>query len=254
MDLIEQIGPFLGIAAFLGLSILAFLLFQQSRDLRRLREWAGRAPERAEEAAEAALAAAEARGEATDATADAEGEPGAVRQFAGRVRQRLVDGWTEVDRRLPVDARIVAAVLVAAVVAVGVLTSGFGLVGDDAAPERAARSQPLPPERRVDVAVLNATQAADVAAVPGLAATVSEAVVRPLDYNIVVEGDAPSGEPQTGIMYAPGQRSSAVRLARQVREDLGATEIARMSPEVTDAARDADLALLIGLDNSTFGQ
>ena len=47
MHVIESIGPVLGIAAFIGLAVLAFLLFQQSREIRRLREWAGRAPERA---------------------------------------------------------------------------------------------------------------------------------------------------------------------------------------------------------------
>ena len=46
-DLIDRIGPYLGIAAFLGLAILAFLIIQQAREVRRLREWAGRAPESA---------------------------------------------------------------------------------------------------------------------------------------------------------------------------------------------------------------
>ena len=58
MDLIEQIGALLGLAAFLGLAVLVLLYFQQARDVRRLREWAGRAPERAEAAAEEAVAAA----------------------------------------------------------------------------------------------------------------------------------------------------------------------------------------------------
>ena len=62
-DLIDRIGPYLGIAAFLGLAILAFLIIQQAREVRRLREWAGRAPERKEEAADAVAAVAEARGE-----------------------------------------------------------------------------------------------------------------------------------------------------------------------------------------------
>ena len=65
-DLIDRIGPYLGIAAFLGLAILAFLIIQQARDIRRLREWAGRAPERKDEAAEALAAVAEARGEQGD--------------------------------------------------------------------------------------------------------------------------------------------------------------------------------------------
>ncbi len=47
MHLIERIGSYVGFASFLGLAILALLYFSQARDLRRLREWAGRAPERA---------------------------------------------------------------------------------------------------------------------------------------------------------------------------------------------------------------
>ncbi|MGH2985146.1 MAG: hypothetical protein ACRDLO_00465, partial [Solirubrobacterales bacterium] len=71
VDLLERIGPYLGIAAFLGLAVLAFLIIQQAREVRRLREWAGRAPERADDAAQAAASAAEARGE-TAAQAPAE--------------------------------------------------------------------------------------------------------------------------------------------------------------------------------------
>src|SRR5438874_349042 len=47
MVLIERVGAYVGLASFLGLAILALLYFSQARDVRRLREWAGRAPERA---------------------------------------------------------------------------------------------------------------------------------------------------------------------------------------------------------------
>src|SRR5438094_2435754 len=50
--IVEQIGSLAGFAAVAGLGILSALYFSQARDLRRLREWAGRAPERAAEAAE----------------------------------------------------------------------------------------------------------------------------------------------------------------------------------------------------------
>lgn len=43
---ILDFGSYAGLAAFIGLAILALLYFSQARDLRRLREWAGRAPER----------------------------------------------------------------------------------------------------------------------------------------------------------------------------------------------------------------
>lgn len=51
MHLIEQIGSYAGLAAIPGLAVLAALYFSQARDVRRLREWAGRAPERAAEQA-----------------------------------------------------------------------------------------------------------------------------------------------------------------------------------------------------------
>jgi LytR cell envelope-related transcriptional attenuator len=44
---VEKYGAYVGIAAFLGLAVLSLLYFSQARELKRLREWAGRAPERA---------------------------------------------------------------------------------------------------------------------------------------------------------------------------------------------------------------
>ncbi len=46
---IEKYGAYVGLAAFLGLAVLSLLYFAQAREVRRLREWAGRAPERARE-------------------------------------------------------------------------------------------------------------------------------------------------------------------------------------------------------------
>jgi hypothetical protein len=46
---VEQAGSIAGFASVIGLAILSALYFSQARDLRRLREWAGRAPERAAE-------------------------------------------------------------------------------------------------------------------------------------------------------------------------------------------------------------
>src|ERR671925_792 len=107
MHYIESIGPVLGIVAFVGLAALAFLLFQQARDLRRLREWAGRAPERAQEAAEAAQAAAEAS--RTEAGTDvAEAPPrGRLGTAWERSRGAVTSRWAELERRLPVDGRYV---------------------------------------------------------------------------------------------------------------------------------------------------
>jgi LytR cell envelope-related transcriptional attenuator len=46
VNLIQQIGAYAGFAAVVGLAVLSALYFSQARDLRRLREWAARSPER----------------------------------------------------------------------------------------------------------------------------------------------------------------------------------------------------------------
>ena len=50
--LVEQIGSYAGLACMLGLAVMALLYFSQAREVRRLREWAGREPERAAELAQ----------------------------------------------------------------------------------------------------------------------------------------------------------------------------------------------------------
>jgi len=59
-DQVEKYGSYVGIAAFFGLAVLSLLYFAQAREVKRLREWAGRAPERAREVEERAIAQAEA--------------------------------------------------------------------------------------------------------------------------------------------------------------------------------------------------
>ncbi|HEY6761027.1 MAG TPA: LytR C-terminal domain-containing protein [Baekduia sp.] len=60
-DKIEQYGAYAGFASVLGLAILSLLYFAQARELKRLREWAGRAPERALDLQDRAVAAAQQR-------------------------------------------------------------------------------------------------------------------------------------------------------------------------------------------------
>ena len=45
-DKIKTYGAYAGFAAVLGLGVLALLYFAQAREVKRLREWAGRAPDR----------------------------------------------------------------------------------------------------------------------------------------------------------------------------------------------------------------
>jgi hypothetical protein len=58
-DQIEKYGAYVGIVAFFGLAILSLLYFAQAREVKRLRDWAGRAPERAAEVEAMAIEHAE---------------------------------------------------------------------------------------------------------------------------------------------------------------------------------------------------
>src|SRR5512133_3355456 len=64
-DKIEQYGAYAGFASVLGLAVLSLLYFAQAREVKRLREWAGRAPERAAEQQERVIAEAQRRAVAT---------------------------------------------------------------------------------------------------------------------------------------------------------------------------------------------
>jgi hypothetical protein len=257
-DLVEEIGPLLGVVAFVGLAVLAFLIFQQAREVRRLREWAGRAPERAEEAVEASLAAAEARGEADAGQEEAERGPGRFSRARDRVRGWVEPRYAALDRRMPVDPRYLLVVLAAGVIAAGVLTSGFGVFDDEAGGGGGGkRGGGGGTGGRPEVTVLNATQveAADgteIQGVPMLAAKVADQVVRPAGYEVARTDDAASGVEQTVVMYEPGGESDAERLAERVSDQLGPTETAPIVAEVADLAGDAPIVLVVGLDDEDF--
>jgi LytR cell envelope-related transcriptional attenuator len=243
MHALKTIGPVLGIASFVGLSVLAFLLFQQARDIRRLREWAGRAPERAREAADAVQAAADASrgdGEAAASATDEEA-PGPIaarwRRLKGAVGPRLA----ELDRRLPVDGRYLLVALLVAVAAVGVVTSGFGLVGGGGATTSDKRGADKP-----KVAVLNGTS------VPNLASQVDKDVVKRAGYKSSEVTNSPSSFATTVVMYASGRRSDAKAFADAIKSKLGHTPTQPMTTDVRSRARGAALALALGLDDSGF--
>lgn len=258
MDLIEDIGPILGIVAFLGFAILALLIVLQAREVRRLREWAGRAPERAGEADEALQAVVEARGEAPD-----EETPGTLTAARERLAASWGHRWAALDSRSPFDPRWFLAVLLVALLAVGIPTSGFGLLGGDDPPP-AEESGPAggagkqrEREPKPTAAVLNATQIDDpiapVGAVSGIADVVAEDVVRPAGFRVVERANAPGGEERTVIMFEPDAEEAATELAAAIEPDLGATETEPILDEISALAGGADVVLLVGQDDAEFG-
>jgi hypothetical protein len=263
IDLIERIGPYLGIAAFLGLAILAFLIFQQAREVRRLREWAGRAPERASEAADATAAAAEAKGEDVAEPEELpEATPGLISRARERVRQRSEPILAEINRRSPIDPRYFLALIAAAIIAAGVLTSGFGLLGSDEgqAGGQGHKSGQKKDSKKVEVAVLNATQieenGTEIQGVQGLASEVADKIVKPAGFKAPRsdQRDAPTGFPESVIMFESGQEDAANELASAVEDKLGSTSVEEMTGDISAVAAGAQLALIVGLDDANvFG-
>jgi hypothetical protein len=250
LDLIERIGAFLGLAAFLGFAVLVLLVIQQARDLRRLRNWAGGAPERA-------IAAAETRGEELP-----EPERGpisrrvvawgaAVHDGIGRAWRRVVGWFRSADRRSPVDLRFLAAILgLAAIAAAVVLTSGFGLWGEDAGDGRGKGAAPSP--RQIEVAVLNGTASATGSAVPGLANEAAR-LVEDAGYRLGEVTNTDESFIETQIMYAPGQKASASRLARDLDPELGRTPTRAVAANIEQLAGGADVVVVLGLDDAELG-
>jgi hypothetical protein len=81
-DLIEKGGAYAGLAAFFGLAILSVLYFAQAREIRRLRDWAGRAPERAQELEQRVVQQAEAARRVTPVPSRRPGEPATAAALA----------------------------------------------------------------------------------------------------------------------------------------------------------------------------
>lgn len=73
---IQQVGAIAGLAAILGLAVLSLLYFAQAREVKRLREWAGRAPERDAELKQSVVADAQRR--VAPQTAAGTGQPAAA--------------------------------------------------------------------------------------------------------------------------------------------------------------------------------
>lgn len=249
---IEQIGAFAGLAAFLGLAVLALLSFTHGRDIRRLREWAGSAPERDAERKEqtstiAAQRAEELRALEEARTAEQEAlssreerrrrrEEGLPEQSAGERLRGRFSGFGETASR--------PGTLVALFVVVLALVGGLAylLVGgsDDGAKgggskQAAAKVKPA----EIEVTVLNGTS------VPGLAATFGDKVEgKGFSLGAVTNSSASFAE--SVVMFRPGHKPEANKVAKQ----LGIQKMQMMSGEIESVSAGADVAVIVGEDNA----
>lgn len=250
---IEQIGAFAGLAAFLGLGVLALLSFTHGRDIRRLREWAGSAPERDAERKEATSTIAAQRAEELrqlEESRTAEHEAVSKREERRRRREaglpaqsrreRFSEGTSNFGARLAEPRYLIALFIVALVVIGGVAYLVVSGSDDDAGGKKggkqaAAKVQPS----EIDVTVLNGTATA------GLAASFGEEV-EDKGFNLGAVSNTAQSFDTSVVMFERGHAPEARKVAKQ----LGISKLELMSAEVKSAAAAADVAVVVGEDNA----
>jgi len=252
VHVIEQIGAFAGLAAFIGLAILALLSFTQGRDIRRLREWAGSAPERdaerkeqtstiAAQRAEELRALEEARTEEQQAVSSREErrrrrEEGLPEQSRGeRLRSRF-SGWGETASH-PGTLIALFVVLLAIVGGAAYLLLGGSDDGNGNGGAKQAAAKVKPAE--IEVSVLNGTS------VPGLAATFGDKV-EGKGFSLGAVTNSSSSFAESVVMFRPGHKMEASKVARQ----LGIPKKQPMSGEIESVSAGADVAVVVGEDNA----
>jgi LytR cell envelope-related transcriptional attenuator len=247
LELIKEIGAYAGLVAFLGLALLALLAFSQARDLRRLREWAGSAPERDSERKEVTSAAAAQRAEEMRKLEEArEAERRAVedreqrreRREAGlpettwleRLRERL----SGAGERLGEPRYLAAVFVVVLVVGLAAYAAVQGLGGGEGGAGRGSAAAALKPGE-IEVTVLNGT------ATPGLAARYADRVERK-GFKLGAISNSASSFSESVVMYARGHAPEARRVGRT----LGISKLRLATPEVSSVSAGAPVSVIVG--------
>lgn len=254
MTLIKEIGAFAGLAAFLGLALLAMLAFSQARDIRRLREWAGSAPERDSERKEATSAVAAQRAEELRALEEARtAERDAVEHREERRRrreaglpeltrgERLRGSLSQLGDRLAEPRYLILVFVLAIAVAGGAIF--LVTQGSDNADGKGghAKSAVLKPGE-IQVTVLNGT------AVSGLAGTFGDKVARK-GYKLDEIGDTSTSFVESAVMFKRGHAPEA----RRVAAALGISKLRLMTSDISAAAGSAPVVVIVGEDNASTG-
>jgi LytR cell envelope-related transcriptional attenuator len=259
LHIIERIGSFAGLAAFLGLTILALLSFAHGRDIRRLRDWAGSAPEREQERMAQTQTIAAQRAEELreleesktaehDALEDREvrrqrREEGLPELTRGeRIRQWFSGFGESLSRPALLAVLFVVFLLVVGGVAYAVLNNGSSEASKTAKQEKSGKK---PAAKKVspgeiEVAVLNGT------AVTGLAATWGDKV-EGKGFELGAVTNSESEYEESVVMFKPGNKPEA----KEVAERLSIAKVQPMNSEVAQVSGDAKVSVVVGEDNAT---
>lgn len=251
MELIKDIGAFAGLVAFVGLALLALLSFTHGRDIRRLREWAGSAPERDAERKDSTSAAAAQRAEEMRKLEEARESERQAADLREKRRQRREEGLPELTRgerlrerlgglgeRLG-EPRFLAVVFIVLLLVGGGLAFALTRSGGGADGRAGAKTASMKPSD-IEVTVLNGT------AVPGLAARYGDKVERK-GFSLGAVTNSASSFSESVVMYARGSAPEARRVGRA----LGIQEVRAMSADIAEVSGGAPVSVVVGEDNAS---
>jgi hypothetical protein len=252
VHVVEQIGAFAGLAAFLGLAVLTLLSFTHGRDIRRLRDWAGSAPERDAERKETTSTIAAQRAEelrALEESRTAEHEAVSRREERRRRREaglpeasrreRLREGLSAVGARLSQPRYLIALFVAMLVIVGGVAYAVLGGSGESASGKNGKQAAAKIKPSEIEVAVLNGT------AVPELAASYGDKVERK-GFQVGAITNTSASFEKSVVMFMRGHK----REARKVAKFLAISKVQLMSSEVEGVSEGANVAVIAGEDNA----
>jgi hypothetical protein len=212
LEIVQEIGAAAGLVGLTGLAVLSALYFSQARDVKRLREWAGRAPERA----------------AAGVTA----VPG---RAAGGPPRRSQPWYSRIGPRW------VAFALVGLLV-IGGITRLTGDDGSDRSGHAQAKNRNGAGVKpgNVTVAVLNGTT------VPGLAAMLRDQIAAAGFKKGTIDVFSDQQLASSVVQYAPGHQAEAKAVSRR----LGISQREPATANSRALARDATVIVIAGADKA----
>jgi LytR cell envelope-related transcriptional attenuator len=231
LALVQEVGAVAGLAAVVGLTLLAALYVSQARDVKRLREWAGRAPERGGPGATAVP-----------------GRAAVPQQSVSVPSLRSLAWYSRIRNRY-------LAVAVVSLLVLGGAAYGFTqLTGDDgsgsssnaqanndnALPNKPKRNRAAVDPGDVTVAVLNGTT------VPGLAATLRDQIAAAGFQKGTINDFSDQQLAESVVEYAPGHEAEAEAVSRR----LGISQSAPVTENSRALAGDATVIVIAGADKA----
>jgi len=245
LEIVKTAGSYAGLVALAGVLLLIFLQFTQARDIRRLREWAGSAPERDAAAKETTSELAAERAEELrqiEEARKAEKESAELRETR---RQRREAGLPEMTRRerlreaLPEPRYLVLIIAAVIVIGGGVAFAATHFLGNDNGRGGANAKASLQP-KNVTVSVLNGT------AVSGLAGRYGDELSAK-GYQLDAVTNTPSSFATSVVFYKRGHRPEARRVARRLK----IKKLRLMTADIASIAASAVVAVVVGEDRAT---